>query len=293
MLRGGRVPAGSIVSVAIALLVALTAHAQPAPRALPRPDHVVIVVEENRAYSHIIGNMAAQYINALANRGALFSQSYGVAHPSQPNYLALFAGSTMGVTDNSCPFTFKTENLASQLIRAGFSFATYSESLPSAGFAGCMSGDYQRKHNPMVNWQGHNVPAPANLPFTAFPADFSRLPTVVLVVPDQQNDMHNGQEPDTIIRADNWLKKNLDAYLRWADKNNSLLIVTFDEDDGSENNRIATIFAGPMVRQGVYAGRIDHYSVLRTLSDMYGLPPPGRSAEAKPVDGVWISPLRR
>ena len=112
---------------------ALALAAQPVAQKLPRPDHVVIVVEENRAYSRIIGNMAAQYINALAKRGALFTQSFGVTHPSQPNYLALFAGSTTGVNDNSCPFTFKTENLASLLTRAGFSFATYSESMPAAG----------------------------------------------------------------------------------------------------------------------------------------------------------------
>jgi acid phosphatase len=261
--------------------------AAPAVPRLPRPDHVVLVVEENRAYSRIIGNMAAQYINGLANRGALFTQSYGVTHPSQPNYLALFAGSTMGVTDNSCPFTFKSENLASLLFAAGFTFVTYSEGLPSPGFAGCMQGHYQRKHNPMVNWQGVNVPPAANQPFTAFPQDFTRLPTVSLVVPDQENDMHNGSEPDTIIRGDQWLRKNLDAYVRWAERNNSLLILTFDEDDGSENNRIATIFVGPMVKPGAYSQRIDHYNVLRTLTDLYGLPAPGRAATAQPITGIW------
>lgn len=276
--------------LALALAGAVLAQAaQPAPRALPRPDRVVIVVEENRAYSRIIGNMAAQYINGLANRGALFTQSYGVAHPSQPNYLALFAGSTMGITDNSCPHVFKSENLASLLARAGFTFATYSESLPSPGFTGCMQGHYQRKHNPAVNWQGHNVPASANLPFTQFPQDFSKLPTVSLVVPDQQNDMHDGAELDTIIRGDQWLKKNLDAYVGWAEKNNSLLILTFDEDDGRENNRVATVFVGPMVKQGAYAQRIDHYSVLRTLLDMYGLPPLGRAADAQPISVIWKS----
>lgn len=268
---------------------ALALAAQPPAAKIPRPDRVVIVVEENRAYSHIIGNMAAQYINALANRGALFTQSFGVTHPSQPNYLALFAGSTMGVNDNSCPFTFKTENLASLLKRAGFSFATFSESMPSIGFTGCMQGNYQRKHNPMVNWQGQNVAAEANLRFADFRADYSKLPTVSLVVPDQQNDMHDGREPDTIIRGDQWLKKNLDGYVQWAEKNNSLLILTFDEDDGSEGNRIATVFVGPMVKQGRNAQRIDHYSVLRTLTDMFGLPAPGRAAEAQPITGVWKS----
>jgi acid phosphatase len=271
----------------LALLYAIAAF-NSAAQALPRPDHVVIVIEENRAYSHIIGNMAAQYINALANRGALFSQSFAVTHPSQPNYLALFAGSTMGVMDNACPFSFKTDNLASRLIAAGFTFATYSESLPSPGFTGCASGHYQRKHNPAVNWQGHNVPAGANQLFAGFPTDFSKLPTVAFVVPDQENDMHNGREPDTIIRGDQWLKKNLDTYVKWADKNNSLLILTFDEDDDSAGNRIATLFVGPMVKPGVYLTRIDHYSVLRTLLEMYGLAPLGNSANARAINEIWL-----
>ena len=271
---------------------ARAAGAPPAPH-LPRPDHVVVVFEENRAYTHIIGNMAAPYINTLANRGALFSRSFGVAHPSQPNYLAFFSGSTQNITDNGCPYRFNGPNLASLLFAAGFTFATYSEDLPAPGFAGCRNLHYERKHNPAVNWQGVNVPASANLPFTHFPDDFSRLPTVSFVVPNQENDMHNGAAPDTILRGDQWLRTKLDAYVRWADTHNSLLIVTWDEDDGSAGNHVATLFVGPMVRQGVYARRIDHYSVLRTLLDLYGLPLLGKSADAATIDYVWNPPAAK
>ena len=264
--------------------------ADTAARHLPRPDHVVIVFEENRAYTHIIGNMAAPYINTLANRGALFSRSFGVAHPSQPNYLAFFSGSTQNVADNACPHRFSGPNLASALFAAGLTFATFSEDLPGPGFAGCRHLNYERKHNPAVNWQGVNVPPAANLPFAQFPADFARLPTVAFVVPNQDNDMHNGAEPDTIIRGDQWLRMKLDAYVRWADTHNSLLVVTWDEDDDSAGNHIPTIFIGPMVRQGVYAQRVDHYTVLRALFDLYGLPPVGNSASAAPLDYVWTAP---
>lgn len=260
---------------------------------IPRPAHVVVVFEENRAFSHIIGNMAAPYINTLANRGALFTQSYGITHPSQPNYLAFFSGSTQNVPDNGCPYRFTGPNLASLLIAAGFTFATYSEDLPEAGFTGCRHLNYERKHNPAVNWQGVNVPPSANLPMTNFPREFSQLPTVSFVVPNQDNDMHNGAEPDTIIRGDRWLREKLDAYVQWAQKNNSLLIVTWDEDDGTEGNRIATLFVGPMVRTGTYAQRIDHYNVLRTLADMYGIAAPGRAAAAAPIDYVWKPPAAR
>src|SRR5437762_14377023 len=120
-------------------------------QSIPRPDHVVIVIEENHSYAEIIGSANAPYINSLAQQGALFTQSYGVTHPSEPNYLALFSGSTQGVTDDACGYTFSTPNLGRSLIDGGFTFAGYSEDLPEIGFSGCQNGQYQQKHNPWVD----------------------------------------------------------------------------------------------------------------------------------------------
>ena len=138
----------------LALAFVCVAHSATAAEvALPRPDHIVIVVEENRGYSKIIGNPDAPYINAFAQRGVLFTNSYGVTHPSQPNYLALFSGTTRGISSNACPLELKGENLGGALIEKGFSFVSYSESLPEAGYEGCMYGAYMRKHNPTANWK--------------------------------------------------------------------------------------------------------------------------------------------
>src|SRR2546421_11856526 len=82
-------------SLALVVVPALSAFAD---NGVPRPDHVLIVIEENHSYSQIIGAAAAPYINSLAYSGALFSQSFALTHPSQPNYIALFSGSTQGVT---------------------------------------------------------------------------------------------------------------------------------------------------------------------------------------------------
>src|SRR5262245_18728080 len=97
-----------------------------------------MVIEENKAYSQIIGSANAPYINSLAQQGALMTSSYGIEHPSQPNYLDLFSGSNQGVTDNSHPASapFTTPNLGAQVRTAGYSFIGYSESLPFAGFDG-------------------------------------------------------------------------------------------------------------------------------------------------------------
>ncbi|MDQ1391006.1 MAG: phosphatidylinositol-3-phosphatase, partial [Acidobacteriaceae bacterium] len=88
------------------------------PTALPLPAHVVVVIEENHGYSQVIGSPQAPYINTLASQGALFTNSRAITHPSQPNYLALFSGSTHGIIDDSCPHMFSSANLGSELIAA-------------------------------------------------------------------------------------------------------------------------------------------------------------------------------
>lgn len=269
-----------LLAAAFALAVASVAFAG----SLPRPDRVVLVIEENRGYSQVM-NMrnSNSYIHALARRGMLFTQSYGITHPSQPNYLALFSGSTQGVTSNVCPLSFASDTLADRLLDAGLGFASFSESLPATGDLSCAAGAYRRKHNPLANWQGTRLPASMNLRFSDFPADFAALPTVSLVIPDQDHDMHDG----SFEAADAWLKAHIEPYVAWAMQHNSLLILTWDEDNGREGNRIATLLVGPMVRRGESDQRIDHYNVLRTLLDFYGLPALGASRDAAPIGGVW------
>jgi hypothetical protein len=249
---------------------------------VPRFDHVVVVVEENRSYADVIGNPSAPYLNSLASTGAVFTLSFAVTHPSEPNYLALFSGSTHGLANDSCPHTYATANLGSQLIGAGLSFAGYSESMPSNGYPGCTSHAYARKHNPWVNFPS-NVPASANLALSAFPTSYDALPTVSFVVPNLNNDMHDG----SVATGDSWLEAHLDGYARWAKTHNSLLIVTWDEDDRSANNQIPTIFYGQPVKTGRYSERVSHYGLLRTLQDAYGLAGVGSSATATPITDAW------
>ena len=262
-------PAGSSTSVG---------SSTPPTGPVPRFDHVVVVVEENRAYAEIIDNAAAPYLNALAAGGALFTRSYALLHPSEPNYLALFSGATHGLTDDSCPHSYAAPNLGSQLLGAGLSFAGYSDSLPSDGFTGCSSGPYARKHNPWVNFP--NVPASGNRTLSRFGSNYAALPTVSFVIPNLDHDMHDG----SVAGGDSWLKAHLDGYARWASTHNSLLIVTWDEDDRSAGNHIPTIFYGASVKVGRYAERITHYRVLRTLEAAYGLASLGG---ALPITDVW------
>src|SRR4051812_38038337 len=174
---------------------------------LPVPDHIVIIMFQNKGYSQIVGSSSAPYINSLLadTNTAVFTQSYALTHPSQPNYLMLYSGSAQGVNSDNIPTNtpFTTCNLGASLISKGFTFGGYSESMPSAGYLGTNTSLYYRKHNPWSDWQGtqnNNVPASVNQPFSSFPTNFNLLPNISFVVPNIINCMHDG----TITQGDNW-----------------------------------------------------------------------------------------
>jgi acid phosphatase len=269
----------------------------------PHYAHIIVVMEENHSYNEVIGSANAPYITKLSKGGALFTNAHGVMHPSQPNYLIIYSGSNQGVIDDNCPTAqYLTPNLGAALIKKGLTFNGYAQTMPSTGYLGCVYQEtkltigylYARKHCPWVNWQGtgaNQIPASVSLPMTSFPTNFNKLPTVAFVIPDMDYDMHNIGAPGdaaAIKRGDKWLKENIDAYAQWAKNHNSLLIVTFDEDDYNPQNanHIPTIFYGAKVKTGHYNVPITHYNVLHTLENIYGIAVTDTSS-AKPISGVW------
>ena len=257
--------AAALVSVAAALSLCAPSSALAETPSVPRPNHVVLVVMENRSYAEIRHN--APFINDLAAKGALFTRSFAVSHPSQPNYFALFSGSTQGVEDNNS-YTFTAPTLASALRAKGHSFTGYVER------------GSPRKHNP---WESFVNSTDAERDLAQFPSDFSKLPTVSFVIPNLENDMHDGG----IKQGDAWLRRHLADYAEWCMRTHDLLIVTFDEGDDKSKNQIFTLFYGKAVRSGRYGERIDHYTVLRTIEAMYDLPTLGKTAGIRPIDDIW------
>ncbi|HMJ66100.1 MAG TPA: alkaline phosphatase family protein, partial [Candidatus Binatia bacterium] len=279
-----------------------------------RYDHVVIVVEENRTPGQIIGDTVnAPYITSLANAGVRLGSIFALQHPSQPNYLHLFSGDTQGVIDDNLPpnfstnatstYPFRTPNLGAELISGGFTFAGYSEQLESAGAGDWADYDphsathpgiyYRRKHNPWANWVAKVSPIPANQlspslnkAFIDFPTNFAQLPTVSFVIPNQMHDMHDGSRQ----QGDTWLRDNLSTYAEWAKTNNSLLIVTWDEDDYNSVNQIPTVFYGAGLRNATTTtGTWTLHNLLRTIEDMYGLAHAGTAAQVRSIVGPFTN----
>jgi acid phosphatase len=309
------------------------------PPTLPIYDHIVIVIEENKDVEQIFGSaLEAPYIRKLASEGAVLSQMFGEEHYSQGNYFWLFSGGNqnVGFSDrvpsaaSHADYPFMANNLGEQLIKKGLSFKGYAESLPAIGSQvdfdppSCTGRSciYGRKHVPWISFgnvpNGTSIETSSNLRFADFPSDFSRLPTVAIVIPNLDHDMHNGASAQSMPAGDAWLRDNLDRYYQWAKTHNSLLIVTFDENDDKRRyqgltnpmidpggiyppadifheylldlrNRIVTILAGANIKPGVYAeGRgVTHVNMLRTIEAMHGLPRSG--AQQPNAAGAGIS----
>jgi hypothetical protein len=310
----------------VAALLVSAGLAQPVRAAtLPKYDHIVIVFEENKDYGQIIGSSDAPYINNTllsTYHGVSLTNMYAEQHPSQPNYLAFFSGSNQGVNDNRKsdipPKT--TRNLGASLLAKGYTFKGYAEDLPSVGYTGASHSytgrdDYVLKHCPWPNWQqsgtgaqANSIPANLNVPFCTatnnrggypasyyFPTDYSQLPTVSMVIPNEMNDMHSGSSVAAEVRAgDSWLKAYLDGYAQWAITHNSLLIVTWDEDGSTgqaKNQLIPTVLVGEHLKAGNYNKTINHYNLLRAIEDMYGLPYcTSKDANATPITDVFAVP---
>jgi phospholipase C len=257
----------------------------PGSGGVPHLEHLIVVVMENRSYDTV---RQLPYTSALIADGSSFSESYGVTHPSQPNYLALWSGGLQGVHNDNCPAPgspFDAENLGHACEAAGLSWRAYSEDLPSAGSATCSAAgsNYARKHAPWTNFA--NLDHGNERPYSDLAADLAdgSLPDLAFVVPNQCNDQHSC----SVSVGDDWLSQNVPAMLDGVGPR-GVVIVTYDEDDGYSGNHILTCIAGDPVRPGyVSSTRIDHYTLLRTLCEALGLAPFGAAAQASPVTDVW------
>ena len=237
-------------------------------------------MEENHSYADIIGNTSnAPYMNTLAGQGALMTTSFAVTHPSEPNYMALFARqhvrpdrATRARSARAPPPTS-----APSCSAAGKTFKGYSEGLPSTGSTTCTSGKYARKHSPWINFS--NVPTADSLPFTSFPtsSNYASLPTLSFVIPNLNDDMHDG----TITAADTWLNTQplgvrdvgQDAQ-QPADRHLGRGRLHREQPDPDDHRRPARH------DRALTTSTINHYNLLATLEQMYGLTKVGISATA-------------
>lgn len=286
---GARSPASRLL---LPLLLSGSSLATPA-LAVPPHDRVVVVVMENKSYDEV---RTQPYTASLMTQGAMFTNAFGVAHPSQPNYFAMWAGSTLGVTNDNCPpagTPNPSENLGHAVELAGLRWRAYSENLASAGSTACSfdgsasTGLYTRKHDPWTNFL--NVDHSNERPYADLAADLAAntLPNLVFIIPNNCHNTHNSTLGCGIADGDAWLAANLPAVIA-ALGPKGLLVLTWDEDDSSSNNHILTVMLGAQVLTGaVSAQTLNHFTVNRMICEALGLPLFANGRFEASVTNIW------
>jgi phosphatidylinositol-3-phosphatase len=232
-----------------------------------RYSHVIWIVMENKSFSDVIGSSEAPYTHALASACGLATRFSAETHPSLPNYLAMTSGSTQGISDDLGPESHRlaVPSIFSQL---GRRWRALEDGMPSACDRG-NSGRYAVRHNPAAYYT--NLAGSCrrqDVPLRTRPNLSARF---TFVTPDLCHDTHDCPVAD----GDRWLAGFVPKILRsrqYASRGTALFI-TWDEDDGSSSNRIATLVIAPHTRPGTRSARsFSHYSMLGTTEELLGLP---------------------
>ena len=303
----------AIAGVIILLLILVPRNLQTPAPALPHSytaylkengqpplQHVFVIVMENSSYNGLLGNPDAPWINQAARTYALATNYYGVAHPSQPNYLALTSGSIQGVRSDET-ITVDAPNLVDQLEAHGHSWKAYMQSLFAQGNTDKLvpqAGDYVRKHDPFVSYADiqHNPARMANIvDFSQFAIDLhaNTVPDFAWISPDLCHDMHGraAQQPGDPCADSQLLVRQGDAFLHTivdeimhspAWNENSVIFLTWDESESNDGSgccdasrgggHILTLIIAHN-QKAPHSSHVlyNHYSLLATIEDAWGL----------------------
>ena len=230
---------------------------------------------ENKGYSQIIGSPNAPYLNAIAGQCGSAASYFAEAHPSLPNYIAMTSGSTQGISDNDGPSEHPLDvpSIFSQL---GTDWRALQESMPS-NCSLSSSGDYVERHNAAAYYTNIRAACESqDVPLGATPDLSARF---TFVTPNLCHDMHSCE----VQVGDQWLAGFLPSVLGSAQyrAGRTAVFITWDEDDESSDQHVATLVVAPSVPAGTApTTAFNHYSLLRTTEEMLGLPPIGNASAA-------------
>lgn len=295
-----RAPARILVSLFSLFLLASFAGAQD----IPRSSHVWIITEENHSYEDVVGSPDMPYYNQLIQKYALATQFYADQHSSLPALMWLVAGAPVEPNNDTTSCQHSDDNIVRELLKHGYSWRSYQENMPYAGYQGLYGGtnnDYYRRHNPLIDFTdvcpgtGQDT---NSVPFTQMATDFANGRTVnyAYITPSADEDAHSG----TLQAADQWLQANVPAILarpEFQPGGDGILFIAWDEGDlGTDNRcsatvsqgcggRTATLVIGPGVKSGYLSTTTYHNeNILATVCATMGLSTcPGAAQTAAPM----------
>lgn len=276
---------------------------------VPRSSHVWILTEENHSYEQVVGNSEMPYYNQLIHQYGLATQFYSDQHSSLPALMWFAAGAQVETDNDTVSCKHSEDNVVRELLKQGYSWKSYQENIPSAGYQGLYGGTdstYVRRHNPLVDFTdvcpgtGQDT---KSVPYAQMATDFAHGDTVnyAYITPDLNDDAHNG----TLPQADQWLQEHVPDILARPEFNpggDGILFIVWDEATSTDNRcsatvaqgcggRTATLVIGPQVKPG-YQSTITYHNenVLKTVCAVMGLSPcPGAAQKAAPMADFFKS----
>lgn len=260
-------------------------------------DHIFIIVDENKDLASVVGKGYAPAITALARSYGLATHYDAVAHPSEPNYVALVGGDTFGIhDDDGLPQnSVDAPHLGMQLSAASLSWKGYYQGLPAPGSLARFAGNYAFKHSGFLNFRSvrddpHRAEHIVGFDRLESDAMANALPNFALIVPDLCDDMHGVGTNLSDCSVMNWraLIHRGDAAIAritgllmkttmWKSAEQCAIVLVFDEDDsgsteGGGGRVPAVVITNHGPRGIVDATPYTHYSLLRTVEDAFRLP---------------------
>lgn len=243
-------------------------------------------------------------------------------------------GSDGQALGTGCVFPAPIKTISDQLTAHGLTWKAYMEDMGNGGAGvattcrhpavnsqdstqSARNGDeYATRHNPFVYFHSlldSGVCAKYDVPLSQLPADLASAATTAsysFVVPNLCDDGHDSPcvdgRPGGLVSADAWLKQWVPRIVASpAYRAGGLLLVTFDESDGSDasaccgeqqfpdtpNNggeypgmgggRVGAVALSPFIDPGtVDEQAYNHFSMLRSVEDIFGLDHLGYAGQA-------------
>ncbi|HEU0130848.1 MAG TPA: alkaline phosphatase family protein [Mycobacteriales bacterium] len=303
------------LAAATALLLPLPSTAAPAP---PPVKRVFVYVLENASYADVLGNPKAPYLNALAKQYALATNYTATGHESLGNYISMTSGQPPNPATATDCLVYATAlcvqdvaNVADQLEAAHHTWRGYMDGMPrpcahpAENAPDGNQGHYATRHNPFVYYrsivgdQKRCASHVVALDQLWRDQKAGKVPEFAYVVPDLCHDGHDSGASCSagggLAEADAFARRTIPRIL--ADRSfrdGGLLVLTFDEgatvDDDAPlsvesgepdvGGRVFTVLVTPRLAKGSrLTAAYDHYSLLRTIEDVFCLPYLGRAGD--------------
>jgi len=288
---------------------------------VPRFGHVFVIIGENTDYQHLTTTNAPYLMTTIRPSSAWFENYYAATHWSQANYVALTSGQFTPCEQKDFGYACRddVDNLFHQLDQARMSWKVWLESgtakCDTGSGGSCTSNDpcpltgFYTTGNPPINFTDISYEeclandVPAGTPqdgmatFNAGLASGS-VADFNFVIPNGCDDGEATCKPvnNRYTQFDNFLARevpNIMSSPAWDA--NSVIFVVYDEgQDGGPGKAVKFAgghvpFAviGDLVHNAQYADLENHYNLLRTIEDGFGLGYVGAAADVAPMTQIW------